>query len=135
MLNLGGRLARRIGRRGTTLLVFAVIDAIIGWSLLDPSVQPARVPAYRVTAAVAPFAVWGWLWIAVGLTCLGYAFVRTDRAGFAAAVSVKLVWSSCFFATSLFYGVPRAWLGGVTWGLVAALVFVISGWPEPRRGR
>lgn len=127
-------LVDRVGRRGAALLLFAVIDLIIGWSMLGPVGEQLRaVPAYRAAVAVAPPCVWAGVWITVGLICLSQSPRRRDWPGFAAAVAVKAVWGGCFLYSWLVFRVDRAWVGAVTWGLVAGLVFVISGWPEPRR--
>lgn len=129
------RLRYRIGRRGAALLVFAFVDVIIGWSLIDPSTQAqtAALPVYRATVEVAPLSVWGWTWIAVAAVCVAGAVARSDWFAFAAAIGIKLVWAGCFIASWLVFGAPRGWLGAATWGVVAALVYLISGWPEPLR--
>jgi hypothetical protein len=129
------RLRRRIGRRGAALLVFAFIDLVIGWSLLDGTAQAqARaVPAYAAMLAVAPFVVWGVAWVTVGAVCVVQAFARFDRVGYGAAIGIKVVWAGCFLASFLFFEAPRAWLGAATWAVLASLVYLVSGWPEPPR--
>jgi hypothetical protein len=126
-------LRRRVGRRGAALLVFAFIDLTIGWSLVEPEsrAQAQSLPSYQAMLAVAPFAVWGWLWITVGLVCAAQAPARFDRVGYGAAIGIKVVWAGCFLASWLIYAAPRAWLGAATWAVVAALVFLVAGWPEP----
>jgi hypothetical protein len=123
----------RVGRRGAALLIFAFIDLVIGWSLLDPQTQAQAqaLPAYQAMLAVVPLSVWGWWWITVGLVCVVHAFVQRDRVGYGAAIGIKVVWGGGFLASWLVYEAPRGWLGAATWGVFAALVYLISGWPEP----
>jgi hypothetical protein len=125
-------LRQRVGRRGAALLVFAFIDVVIGWSLIDASgqAQAAALPTYRAFREVAPLAAWGWLWLAVAAMCAVWAFRRHDAPGFAAAIAVKLVWAAGFLVSWVAWDAPRAWLGATTWGVIAALVYLISGWPE-----
>lgn len=127
------RLRHRIGRRGSALLVFAFVDLIIGWSLIDPTgqAQARALASYRGMMAVCPLPVWGGLWILVGLVCAVSAFARRDAAGYFAAIGIKVVWAGCFAASWLIWEAPRGWLGAVTWCAFAALVYLIAGWPEP----
>lgn len=126
-------LRRQTGRRGAALLVFAFVDFALAWSLIDPAnaAVTAAQPSYRAMAEVAPLAFWGWVWVAVGFVCLAAALARDDRFGFGVAIGIKVVWSGCFVASWLAYDVPRAWVGAALWGVVAALVYLIAGWPEP----
>jgi hypothetical protein len=126
-------LRRRVGRRGAALLIFAFIDFVIGWSLLDPATQSqARaLPSYRAHVAIVALEVWGWWWIVVGLACVGHAFVKRDGVGYGAAIGIKVVWAGGFLASWLVHDAPRAWLGAATWGVFACLVYLIARWPEP----
>jgi hypothetical protein len=121
-----------VGRRGAALLVFAFIDVVIGWSLIDASgqAQAAALPTYRAFREVAPLATWGALWLIVAAVCAVWAFRRHDAPAFAAAIGIKLVWSAGFAVSWLTWAAPRGWLAAATWGVVAALVYIISGWPE-----
>lgn len=132
------RLIRYVGRRGAALLVFAFIDIAIGVSFLDPetSAQTRAIPTYRATLEVASLTVWAWLWLLVAATCAVGAFRQKDRLSFGAAIAIKVVWAGSFLASWILYSAPRAWLAAATWGVLAALVLLISGWPEPnKRGR
>lgn len=129
------RILRRVGRRGAALLVFAFIDVVIGWSLVDPSTrkETAALPTYAAVQQAAPLPVWGALWLAVAVVCTVYAFRWRDAPAYACAIAIKLVWAGGFLGSWAFYGAYRGWLGAATWGVVAALVYLISGWPEPGR--
>jgi hypothetical protein len=119
-------------------MAFAFVDFIIGWSLLDPETRAgtAALPTYRATLEIAPLSVWAGLWLTVGGVCLVQAFaIHNDRLAFTLAIGIKLAWAGGFLASWFFYDAPRGWLGATSWGVVAALVAVIAGWPEPMRRR
>jgi hypothetical protein len=130
-MHLLTRLRCRIGRRGAALLAFAFIDLVIGWLLLDP--QSRLIPSYRAVFAVAPPVVWALLWIGAGLIVGVHAFLRVDKFGFAAAILIKLLWALGLMASWLAYHAPRGWVGAATWVVLAGLVLIIAGWPEPPR--
>lgn len=132
--NAARAVRRRIGRRGAALLSWAFVDVVVGWSLREPSTRPrgaAAAAAYRPILAIAPFGFWAWAWILVGAVCVVGACSRQDAPAFAAAIGIKLVWGGGLFAGWAFYGAYRGWVAAVTWLVLAALVSVIAGWPEP----
>jgi hypothetical protein len=126
-------LRARVGRRGAALLAFGFLDCAIGWSLLDSQsqTQVRAAPAYRAIVAAAPLPVWAWLWLAVGVLCAGQAFARRDRWGYTAAIIVMVLWAGGFATAWLVYRAQRAWVGAATWAVLAGLVSVCAGWPEP----
>lgn len=132
-LLLAHRVGLRVGRRGAALLIFGFIDEVVGYSLLDSQSRPTGSPVYRALEYLAPYRVWAFVWISVGVVCAVQAFAREDWGGFASAVAIKVVWAGGFLAAWVLYGAYRAWVAAATWGILAALVYLISGWPEPRR--
>lgn len=137
MTGFGRRVVARVGRRGAVLLIFAFIDGVVAWSLIDPQSrsQVGRLATYRALVDVAPLVVWAWLWAGAGVVLAVQAFSRSDRWGYAVALGIKAVWAAGLGASWLVYGAPRAWLAAATWAVLAALVLVISGWHEPGGGR
>lgn len=95
------RLARTLGFRGAALLSFSAFDGVWSWSLIDPAAaQPLKVaPTYQVLLRVAPLWVWAIILGGVGLLCLVQAWMRDDRAAFAAAIGIKLIWAALTVAT------------------------------------
>lgn len=124
---------RRVGRRGQALLVFGFVDFVFGFSLIDATsrAQAASQPSYLALQDIVPLAAWGWLWIVIGVVCVFYAFARSDAVGFGAAIGIKVVWTSGLLASWLIYDAPRAWVGAALWVVVARMVVLIAGWPEP----
>lgn len=121
-----------IGRRGCALLFFSLLDLVYAASL----VNAPENGAYRFLAGVLPLPVWAGLWAAVGLLCAIQAFMRSDRAAFAAASLIKVVWGIIQLLGWVLAGVERGYVSAAIWLALAAFVHVIAGWPEPpRRGR
>lgn len=124
------QMARKVGRRGAALAWLGGLDLVIGWSLLMPRPVP---PSYQALARLAPLEAWAWAWIAVGLVCLAHAPARSDRLGFAAAITVKAVWAVFIAGAWLAYDVPLGWVPAAVWASFAAFVLLVAGWPEPGR--
>jgi hypothetical protein len=123
---------QRIGRRGCALLFFALLDVVYATSLLS---APTTGP-YRFLADILPLPAWAGLWAAVGLLCGVQAFMRSDRAAFAAASLIKVVWGIIQLLGWAIADLERGYVSAVIWLALAAFVHVIAGWPEPaRRGR
>lgn len=123
-----------LGRRGAFLAWLGFLDFVIGWSLLTPT----AIPTGRVLQSYA-FALrltggrWWPLaipWLAVGLVDLVQAFWRRDMAAFAASIGLKLWWAFLLGASWLVYGAYRGWVNTIIWVTFAAVVSIISGWPE-----
>lgn len=115
------------------MLIFGFIDEVVGYSLLDSQSRPVNVAVYKAIQHLAPLFVWAIVWIVVGVVCAAQAFARDDRVGFACAIAIKVVWAGGFLAAWVVYGAYRGWVAAATWGVMAALVYLISGWPESRR--
>lgn len=129
-------LRSRIGRRGAALLVFAYIDYVIGWSLLDPQLraQTQAVPVYRALVDIAPLTVWGWLWLLVAVVCTVQAVMRSDVWAYSAAIGIKALWAGGMAYAAVVFHAPRGWLSASLWGVIAALLVIINGWLEPPAG-
>lgn len=122
----------RVGRRGSTLLMLAFIDAVYSYSLFNPAPGTLRTPAYLFLSSLAPLWMYGTLWAAAGLACFICAFLRTDRWGFAAAMAIKVLWG-LLYVLAMFVGVSRAYISVALWLGIAGWVYVVSTWPEPPR--
>lgn len=124
-------LTRRVGRRGSALLLFATLDLIFGWSLLDPTPTVLASPGYRWLGSVLPVQVWGALWTVVGLLCLIGAFLREDSPAWVAAMAMKVMWGVLWFCGWWLADLERGWVSAAVWLPMAALVALLAGWPEP----
>lgn len=123
-------LLRRIGRRGTILLILAFIDFAYGASLIGPSSEALSTASVRWREHFAPTWAWGGAWLLVGAILLVSAFMKHDVIGYVAAISLKIIWGLVTLASWILGNVPRGWIGAIIWLVFAAMVGVISGWPE-----
>ncbi len=124
-------LARRIGRRGSCLLFFAVLDLFYALSLFQPVAEARRSASVLFIASILPLWAWGTLWLTVGILCIIGAFTRRDRWAFAAAVAIKTLWGGLTLLAWIAGFLERGWLSAVIWLAMAGWVLIISSWPEP----
>lgn len=124
---------RRIGRRGASLMIFGVVDIAYGWSLLDPLSRASALESlsYRLLFLWIPAGAWAALWLGVAAVCFIQACCVEDRAAFGCAIGIKVMWALGLYGSWVVYDAPRAWSAAVVWIVLACLVSIISGWPEP----
>lgn len=120
----------RIGRRGAILLCLAVVDVGYGASLIGPSSEDIGSAAAAWRELYAPLWVWGTGWLIVAAILIVSAFMIHDEIGYVAAIGWKVLWSLTTLASWAVGNVPRGWVAAIIWGVVAAMVWVISSWPE-----
>jgi hypothetical protein len=123
----------RIGRRGAILLILAVIDIAYGMSLVGPASETLGLAATIWREHYAPLWVWGVGWLVIAAILIVSAFLRNDRFGYAAAIGWKIAWSLTTLASWIVGGVERGWVSSIVWAVVAGMIVVIAGWPEPTR--
>lgn len=133
MEQAGTRARARLGRRGSSLLAFGLVDVAVGWSLTDPLSRKVATatPIYRLLFLWVPAGTWAALWLAVAAVCFVQAWARDDRLAFGCAIGVKIVWALGLYGAWVVYDAPRAWTLAIVWLVLAWLVSVIAGWPEP----
>ena len=119
------RVRYRIGRRGSVLLFFFVLDVLFGYSFLA---EPASF-ANKADLLLSYYA-WGWIWIGVGIICLISAPMKSDRVAYACASAIKTAWALASGYAWIKDGIPRLWVSVVIWLAFAGLVLIISSWPE-----
>jgi hypothetical protein len=124
------KLARIIGRRGAFLLFLSLLDLIYGFSLAFPG-KAVSNPIYIYLASIAPIGMWSVLWTAVGIICLVFAFKEKDAIAFTAAMFIKVLWALLFLFGWFFAGVDRGYLSTAIWGSFAAVLALVSTWPDP----
>lgn len=137
------RLADRLGRRGTVLLVLGCVWIVYGWAV---HTTPHSVGALGILDKL-PTGVWVAMWVASGL--VGIAHCGTPRArdglGFTALVIPPAVWAFGLWWTWLAYllpalwpfsllpGNPYGWAGGIIWTGLTVVIVTVAGWIEPPR--
>jgi hypothetical protein len=122
---------RVLGHRGAILLILAVIDISFGLSLIIP-VAGSHSPQSTIWREhYGSDRMWGAAWFVVAAVLVFYAFRRRDAVGYATAIGWKVTLGASSLASWGFGRVTAGWLLAVIWISVAALVLVISDWPEP----
>jgi hypothetical protein len=124
---------RRLGRRGSTLVLIALIDLTFGWYYLSTGPGDVRSAATLFLASVAPLWFWAALWAGVGVVCLQQAFGASDKIGFGCAVLLKVLWALLHLGGTLAGDLSRGYLNTVLWLVAAGWVYIISTWPEATR--
>lgn len=120
-------LKTRIGHRGAFLLFLALLDILIGYSFLIVPKSP--IPF------LIPLHVWAWIWLVAGGIVFTGVFQRRDRIQFGVAAGVKTLFAASYLRLWILFGVPHAWVSVVVWTAFAAIIVVISSWPEVRRSK
>lgn len=123
-------MARRVGRRGAFLAFLALLDLAYGWSLLETT--PAQ---QRALDLLLPWQAWAVIWLIVGAVCAAGTLLRTgaDRLAFSLAAALMTCWALVFVRVWLYDHLPRGWVSVVIWLAFAAVVLLVSSWPEPPR--
>lgn len=126
-------LVHHIGRRGSFLLFLSLLDLIYSFSLAFPSPTAVKGSSLLFLASIFPLDIWALLWGLVGLNCLIFAFKSRDAPGFASAMFLKVLWALTFLLGWIFAGVERGYLSTAIWGAFAAVLWLVSTWPESGR--
>ena len=124
---LGGTLSlKRVGRRGTALAILAILDISYGTSLLA-----GHIPAATIADEILPLTWWGWTWISIGLFLATGIPRVADHWQFAVAALFKSFWALMITWYWVTHHTHGGWGAAGTWLGLAAMVLLISGWPEP----
>jgi hypothetical protein len=132
--DFGRRIAERVGRRGVILLILCVGDIGIGLSFLTPTPELAASQSFVWRSQWMPSYAWGWLWIAVGVTCGVCAFFRHDTLGWSSAVGLKLLWAMMELTGWLAGAIALGFRPALIWTIFAALVLAVAGFTERPSG-
>lgn len=125
---------QRIGRRGAFLLTLAMVDALLGWSLLS---VPLAVYTQLTLLRHIPQGVLAGVWLLAAAMSFVFAFAkRTDLDvwGFSASYFAPMIFGGIYLLSWWPIGQLPAGQGVrsavVYWGY-ALLVVIAAGWPEP----
>ena len=128
------QLRMRLGRRGLSLVVFALTFSLTGLrAILAPTEDEGRFILYSFLPV--PLRVALWLVPAALAFWAAFRGVGRDAVGFAAlmvpssVVALSYAWSFvCYLAGLTDWAL--GWTGAGRWLLVLSLVLIISGWKE-----
>lgn len=124
------RMARRVGRRGASLLFLALLHGVYAASLLVAPPETKASPPFLFLIQLLPLAVWATAWGCVGLLCLIQAFMRVDLQAFTAASLLLVAWGVVHLLGWAYGQIPRGYVSAAVWLAFAAFVQVIAGWRE-----
>lgn len=132
-------LARRLdGLRGQFILMLSAPWALVGLSYIV-----FRTPTRSASFAWLPS--WldenelGWVWIVAALVMVACAFIgrwkpKLTTVGFLTAMVPPLLWAMVFTGGVLTGGPITALVSVVMYAAYAAIIYFVSGWPNPRPG-
>lgn len=121
------------GHRGTFLLLFGFVFALIGMSYCTAEPDAPVRHSMSWMPSWSPIWVCGLLWLAAGLVAIVCAFfpLPRDRFGFQALSAICAGWVVAYLIA---WGVgtnPRGWVSAVVFACMAGAVLVVSGMPNP----
>jgi hypothetical protein len=129
------RLFARVGRRGSALLFFALVDFVTGLGLAGAAAGRTDTAVHRWLGSMVPL----WVWAAVPLVAaavIGWqAFCRRDMLGFAVAMAVAVLWAGVGLVGWIAGVMQDGWSVTIVYGAFAVFIALIAGWPEPGGGR
>jgi hypothetical protein len=120
---------RTVGRRGATLILLALVDFAIGYSVYN-AYDDGRDSLYLGQRVLLPLEVWGVLWWVVACILLITAFTRRDAVGFAVGIGIKSAWCLAYAIGWIIEDQPRAWISVIIWAGITVWLRIVSAWPE-----
>lgn len=125
----------KVGRKGGAFICIGVVFCTIGIGTLGgPTPSDAALANMTVLLEMLSLEMWYLLWLLAGLLCV-VGGIWKKVLPYAAALASALPFSFAmgyFFASILGFGY-RAWAGGLTWSIVALLMWLINGLIDPPR--
>jgi len=121
-----------LGRRGASLLFFALVFVVTGWSYLNlPASFNGRGTNFELMLELLPLHAWGIIWIAAGIICVFGSVIKLfDYLAFFLGSAVLTIWGFGLAVLGLMNRGTHPYLGAVIYVAFAVFMIVISGWPE-----
>lgn len=117
--------------RALTLLGFIyLLIGLAQYTTSDQLTGPA-LKAYKAHLAFMPISSWGILFVIAGVAALSAAFLGKHTFGFFATMYMSSIWCMLFVVSFMLTGYGRIIPSILIWGFVAAIIYVMSAWPDP----
>lgn len=120
------------GKRGWFLILLALVFTVIGLSYLQTS--PARTKTFSFLPDWFPTPwvsiVWG-IGVVTAVVAAFRAEPRADWIGFGTMSFVLTGWGFIYLASWIHGDTPAGWYSASIFWTFAALVFLVSTWPNP----
>lgn len=117
------KLAQWFSSNSAGLIVCGLATFARGLSYLPPLVTQDRKAAHYLETMLPP-AWWGLIWIGIGILCVvasEYRKLAPQAAGL--CVGIHAAWGMSFLAVQIFdSGMSRAWVSGLSYWLICALM-------------
>lgn len=123
-----------IGRRGLVLILFGIIYGLIGQSYVQGHISPTAEENLALALRWVSIEAWGVVWmVAAALALIASRWPPgRDWWGYAVLSGLAIIWSALAVAGRLIYDAPYALAAALVYGLLAAILLIIAGWPEVR---
>lgn len=122
----------RVGRRGTFLLIAAVVWAITGLQVLTSPVEPGGLVHQEWPLPIRVI-----LWLAPAVTAVVYAFRAVDWPAYVLLLPAPLIRALSYtWAWATWHlsggeeGMERGWAFAAASVAMSAFVALVAGWPE-----
>lgn len=132
-------LARRLdGLRGQFILMLSAPWALVGLSYIVFR-TPTRAASFAYLPSWLDENELGWVWIVAAVVMVACAFLgkrkpRLTTVGFLTAMVPPLLWALVFIGGLLTGGPITAIVSVIMYSAYAAIIYFVSGWPNPRPG-
>jgi hypothetical protein len=129
-------LQSRVGRRGTMLSLYSVFFFGVGQAYLTGNLRQSAV--IQFLNMLMPPQYWGVMYLVAGVLCTAGMFRRKCQPlSFGISTFLMSLWSVISFISWVLTlinphneSTPNAWLGGMIYGLLAAIAVMVAGWKE-----
>lgn len=118
----------RVGHRGAFLLFLTLLDLLYGFAMVTNQVSDVPI-------TFLSWHEWGMLWMAAGVFIFTGVASKVDKAQYTVAIILKTAWAAALIVDSWDNHIVGGWVDAAVWGMVVAVVFLISSWPEPPKRR
>ena len=114
----------RIGRRGLTLFVLAIMFGVYGIAMIASTTADRWWPAAQGSLIGLSVQTWGVIWVGVSIFTLLGAPLDNDRAQFAVAAGLTSMWAFTAAYVTQYWGPVVIYLG------LTMIILICSGWSD-----
>lgn len=106
-----------------TLAAIGVVSLLRGWSYVGPS--PLETPPQlALVDELVSLSVYGAVWLAAGFVALVASMWRAAKPwAIGSNLAVNALWFASFMYGWIFDEIERSWVTGITYGLLAWLIY------------
>lgn len=117
--------------RALTLLGFIYLLIGIAQYTTADQVTGVALKVYKAHLAFMSIQAWGVLFVIAGVLALTAALLGKHTLGFFSTMYMSTIWCMLFVVSFILTGYGRIVPNILIWGFVAAIIYVMSAWPDP----